>query len=444
MGGILASKLQGSVSMKPLLFIGGETLTGDPIPGGGLFTGTEAEEFFSVDSTDAAALYLQVRIILPSGERTDRRRVLFDRVPPGIRAKGGSIDKADLLELPLLNDMPAMFSDVHQILVSTGGLNRHQVMIDLDQALSMASGILASDKPLNAGGLKEALLPVAASNFAWLAGVEQYQATIASQAGEGRWFIDRPRVYLRSVTQRPSPEGLMIGQVIDLLHDDVGVVARAGATADSKAAHRLSYGAMMSAVETVSGEVIAALTPMGGGTALSASMLTSAEPVRLSPGRVGDEDWMSSALANDLDKGLIVLSTDNIEEHHSWWTVDPATGATRSRGYEGISYTLLPRWVRLRLTSFSNKIYRVNAAELNRWAIETSKKAKIVKPKNPTNYRGIFKPRTGSSAADEYLTTVDVGLVLATTVGEGVALAIAFQLLLIMGMITYGVVTGVY
>lgn len=446
MGGVLASKLQGEFMMKPLLILGSDTLSGKSIPGSGLFAHSAEDsavsEFFSDNSAGATALYLDITLHAPTGERLTRRRVLFDRVPPRLRAKGGPVDAKSLVPLPLLNDVPMVFHDVHQIMISTGGLNRHLAMVDLDQALGMSAASFGSDEPPSAGSLADALLPFAATNFAWLAGVEQVQSSMR-QKENVRWFMERPHVYLRSVLQRPTPDGLMIGQVIDLLHDDVGVFSPS-TDGPSRALQRVSYGALMAAVEAVTGEMTSAMTPGGGGETLSASMLTRFSPYRMQRQSLSEPGWYSAALADDLRNDLLVVTAGDLEEHRSWWSIDPRTGATRSRGFGGVGYTLLPRWFRLRLTSLSNNVYRINAAELNRWALETSRKTRLATPKQPTNYKGIFKSRAGRSAADEYLTTVDIGLTLATTVGEGLALAIGFQLLLITGMVTYGVVAGVY
>ncbi len=363
-GGTLARALGEGRTFKPVLSIDGDLTNGRAAAP--LVVGNERSDAAEFLGAGAAAglsgLYLDVTVASPEQSPRTRRRVLLDRVPAAKRAQG-SLTAADLQPVAVVEDTPEAFAAIHQITVSNGGTNPHKTANGLGLAVDYLATYLTGDGVLERIDVDALFWPLAAQRAAIIAANERLVTRALDGLTGARFFIGTPRIYVFSKGAVATAEGPPdIATQVDLLDDDVSVVAAREVSAQALAARRMWYGVFQSAFETTllelpymaigeqPGGLVSASTRVDGNAVLADGSLASA-----------DDEQISFALKRALEGPAQVVIADS--QHHSpdtWWTIAPdgMVRAMLAPGLGGVSDHTW--WKNYTNSSFPTKTYRTS------------------------------------------------------------------------------------
>ena len=304
---------------------------------GALVTGTEFTLGSSGDVADffgggggepeVTAVRVDLASLVPGLEPRTARRVLLDRVDPGLRA-AGIVTAETLAPLPPSGEIIPALAGMHQILVSTGAADLRTFASARVVALGVGAEFL--NEPDMTDGLKmsDQLFPLAVSDALLPLASERLFSADLGHDGTARTFVGRPRAYLVSFEPLSGvPGGTAI--TTDLALDDIDVVS--GETEDPSLAARtrLWHGVLQTALETELARARSAAVDPATATFGSVSTAMSGPPRLLRPGPDVPEASTSTALAEALTDGeLALLVPDSVPT--AFWAVDPASGRTRS------------------------------------------------------------------------------------------------------------------
>ena len=340
LGGLLFEKFGGQLIFVPVLTVDDDVTNGKPLPG---ITApkSESEEFLfgSGKSGELTALYMDVHVTLPGAEPTTERRVLIDRIPPAHR-RSGALSPEDLYPVNLDSGAPADMQAIHQVVVSTGALNPHEIANNVGLSLYFVKQYILDDPDsLDTLPLSSVLWPVGNMRMTPLFIMEQYAAAAVSELTGLAAYIGSPRVYLFSESPDPRNGELRLRQSIDLLRDDIDLVTGAGgeqAVIDAQ----MAYGVLQTAFETTLAEMPWMLTTETELPVFSASSaLDTGTPAVISK---TDESGLPAAVPAaahaDLAAGRLILTSDSMIKDASrfaWWSV-ARDGSTKGRIRSGL------------------------------------------------------------------------------------------------------------
>ncbi len=319
---------------RPVLYVGNDTFEGDPfpvVPETDIFAGTQS-------GPEVSALRLEVTVAAPDAAPQAVSRTLLDRLTPAARTSA-TIAQTDLTPFTMRERVPLELSGVLHLQVSTGGFDAraHQIWRQIAARFSE----LLVDDPTRAVeyGFPAMVIPMTVADESLVLASER----LIDQGLDGtpgvRTFIDRPRVFITRVDASPTQGRISTG--VDLLTDGVRVLTDVGVDAVQAAHMRVWYGALQGALESQFLLSRIRAGGMSGGQLHGISFDVTSQPTLLTPDSPADPT-AHEALANDLGAGLLAVLPSQDGAAESWWSVDPATGATRAvldPGSGGTEYT---------------------------------------------------------------------------------------------------------
>ncbi len=318
-GGSILSALSGEQPWTPVLMVDGVATVGTPFSIGGRGTDVFGAQ---TETTELASMRLTVERSAPGRAPEQAVRVLLDRVPAGLQ----DVTPADLAPMPSDDAGPLFLGQVHHLMLSTGAASaRDYAALRGLVADFVDQDLLGVEDP--SYSFADVLWPIAVSDRALVLASER--AVVPSLADRPGWraFVGAPRVYLASYGPDPGTGGVSFQT--DLLLDGVTMVPPQGEQASASQLRQLWYGALQTALESEflrirSGALVPEGRQLGGASFsmdLPLSRLTASDP------RPGS---MAPALAAAVEQGSIAIVPGPAEDALVWWTVDPATGVTRS------------------------------------------------------------------------------------------------------------------
>lgn len=331
MGQTIAKKLGPGVQYQPVLQIDEARISGQVLPG--LLTSPKelsdvTEFFYGAESPVVSALYLDVSTASPSGSKRSERRVLFDRIASSDRMDQRiSVDA--LTDLRVSNNVPMPMQELHQILVSNGGINPRQVWNDAGYAAWYP-------ERLNEMGESE----MSTEQFMWMLGVMQSVYPAMSEAfsisplndlRNARFFVGEPRVFLMSMAALKVEDKIVTEQSIDLLLDDIQFVSN-GAPAQDIAKRKRWYGVLQSALETTAGQSMALAQGFPIENVSSPFYTVGGDSVVIKAvDQLRDSVAYPARLVSDLKRGQVVIHAAGMTgEIETWWTISPTDGLAKA------------------------------------------------------------------------------------------------------------------
>ncbi len=319
---------------RPILYVGNDTVQGDPfpvVPETDIFEGTQS-------GAEVSALRLQVTVAVPGSEPEVITRTLLDRLSLAARGSA-SIARTELTPFTMRDHIPLELSGVLHLEVSTGGFDAraHQIWRQIAARFSE----LLVDDPTRAAeyGFPAMIIPMTVADESLVLASERLIDEGLDRSPGVRTFIDRPRVFITRVDASPTQGRISTG--VDLLTDGVRVLTDVGGDAVQAAHARLWYGALQGALES---QFLLSRIRAGGmsdGQLHGVSFDATSQPRLLSPNDPADPA-AGDALTRDLGAGLLAVLPGQAAGSESWWAVDPTTGATRAvldPGSGGTEYT---------------------------------------------------------------------------------------------------------
>jgi hypothetical protein len=333
LGGSIVDALSGVQQWTPVLMVDGEPTAGTSFAAGGRGTDIFGD---AVDAPPLTTLRVVVTRTAPGRPDESGTHVLVNRLPDRL-VGSGAISTADLAPLPGDQTGPLAMGVVEQVLVSTGGANpwlqavRRGISADfLDQLLVDLS--TADEHPLG-----DLLYPLAVANASLVLASEQLAVPAANDPNRIRTYVDAPRVFLVGIGQSPTTAQEFAFST-DLLLDGVRVVASDAAATPDAARRSIWYGALESALETEL-SLRRAAGVSGEDAAMSGASFAMTQPLQVMEAADAGP-VVPAALRAALDAGAIAVVPRAPATSHTWWTVDPATGATRAvldPGFGGVN-----------------------------------------------------------------------------------------------------------
>ena len=257
------------------------------------------------------------------------QRILIDRVPRAVRASG-SVAVGQLLPVALAGIAPVLLTNIHHILVSTGGSDPRAETLRLGGSTAFASKQLALHKARTTYGLGAILSPMIAADRELVLTSERAIVPGLEADGESRAFVSRARSYL--VSMGPDEvDARSLAMRVDLALDSVRVLPAPGTDPSEAALRQIWYGALQTALET--GFVLRASSILDPATRrLAGASLSMGEPLTvLSASDVaGLPTGVPAVLLQALEHGHVVVMAGEPVDAQAWWTVDTADGTTRS------------------------------------------------------------------------------------------------------------------
>jgi hypothetical protein len=324
-GSALAKAMRASTQFVPVLTIDGDASPGEALPGISA-PGAESGSFLASSSVqELTGLTLEVKTQSPDGRTSTSRRVLLDRVPARTRLAGG-ISTGDIAGVSHTDDTPDVFNAIHQVIVSTGSLNPHQVANNVGLAAHFAGTHLSADAGIESMDLDAAMWPMAMFRMLSVVVNEWLAIEAVNDLKTVRFLIAEPRIYLFSYEFIQSGDNSGIALSIDLLRDDVQAFGAANAKLDEVARRRTWYGVLQAAFETSLLEIPymagADMADEMRGASLSshgaAMRFTAADDKRL-PANV------PAALLEQLGQGHVVVTSEAglLAGAMTWWAIGP-------------------------------------------------------------------------------------------------------------------------
>ena len=350
MGRVITDALGPGARFRPVVAIDGKAETGKPFPGILMRPKdqSEGEQFFYGDELAVtSAVYLDIRVIRPDGSESYKRRPLFDRVDARDR-RSGNLSRDRLKQVSSDKGVPLAYQEIHQLLISTGGLNPFQAWNDAGYAAWYIARLSEREGGLAKASFYEGLWALGMVQLSWLTLTEQLVMDALNDLDDARFFVAAPRVYVLSLRAGESDSGVAVRQTIDLMHDTVRPVALDSADAEALADRQMWYGVLQSALETMSGQ---AFTVAGQGEEdeLASTSLASAGSamVLASPGDIPRDASAPAALYRAVEAGSLALVPGAPEgKIRAWWTVSADTAATSAMLAPGLGGSIWHnRWI---------------------------------------------------------------------------------------------------
>ena len=316
----------GDGAWVPTLSSDGEVVTGTEFT---LGSSGDVADFFGGggDEPEIAAVRVDLASRVPGLEPRTARRVVLDRVDPGLRASG-IVTAETLAPLPPSGEVIPALAGMHQILVSTGGADLRTFASARVVALGVGADFLNEPDMTDGLRMSDQLFPLAVSDALLPLASERLFSGDLGPDGAARTFVGRPRAYLVSFEPLPGvPGGTAI--TTDLALDDIDVVTGQAEDPSLAARTRLWHGVLQTALETELARARSAAVDPATATFGSVSTAMTGPPRLLRPGPDVPEASTSTALAEALAAGnLALLVPDSVPL--AFWAVDPASGRTRS------------------------------------------------------------------------------------------------------------------
>ena len=333
LGSTINEVLGSSVSWEPALYLGPNATVGTPFPiapGSDIFSGT------TDDGPQVSRLTLEVTVDSPGQPSETHDSILLDRLSPQARAST-SIDPTALAPLTILKGIPVDLVGINHIQVSNGGFDARAHQLWRGVAARLARLELNDPTLAQSLAFPYSMLPSAIGDETLVLTSEAFIRDALDADPGVRAFVAHPRVYVTSVG--PAAEPGQISLRTDFMVDGVRMLGSGQLTPADMAARRIWYGALQTALETqVMSHRAAAL--LVGPISQTGTSLAMDQPLSV----VGPPDAAtlpasaSPGLVADLGAGRIAVVPGDPATSLVWWTIDPATGATRSvvaPGYGG-------------------------------------------------------------------------------------------------------------
>jgi hypothetical protein len=339
-GSTIAQALGSTTSWEPVLNVAGNQVTGTPFPvapGTDLFTG-EAQ-----DGPQVSRLRLETTIQTPGLDPITRDEVLLDRVPRSVRGSTTAIDPAQLEPLANVKGLPADLLGLYHIQVSTGGLDTraHQAFRGIAAQLSRTESL--TPDAVNALGFPFNALPASIDDEAMVVSSEDVIRDALNAEPDVHAYVARPRVFVNA--GGPSPDG-KLWILADLMSDGVAYVTDGNLAPADAAARQVWYGSLETALETQLTALRGQKVFSDAGTTLGTSLSMDQPLTVIDPsGSASLPSSASPGLVEAVKAGQIAIVPGDPATSRVWWTVDPATGETRSivdPGYGGQLATGVP------------------------------------------------------------------------------------------------------
>ena len=333
LGSTINEVLGSSVSWEPALYLGPNATVGTPFPiapGSDIFSGT------ANDGPQLSRLTLEVAIDSPGQPSEIHDSVLLDRLSPEARASAG-LDASTLTPLTIQKGVPVDLVGIHHIQVSNGGFDARAHQLWRGVAARLARLELSDPSVGQSLGFPYNMLPSAIGDETLVLTSEAFIREALDADPGIRAFVARPRVYVSGMG--PSGEPGQMSLRTDFMADGVNLIGSDQVSPSDLATRHIWYGALQSALETqvMSNRAAAALT---GPISQTGTSLAMDQPLSV----LGPTDAAtlpgsaSPQLLADLQGGNIAVVPGDPATSLVWWTVDPATGATRAvvaPGYGG-------------------------------------------------------------------------------------------------------------
>jgi hypothetical protein len=328
-GGSIAEALGEAVAYSPELMVDGQVTQGSGFP---VFGSTDifggGDPLGSGDEPQLVSLRLVVTRQAPGYPEDAFVRTIIDRASGRDRA-AGALTPESLRPLEVGEAGPTALVPLHHVMISTGGANPRRVALERAQMARFVGENLLDPEEASDFAMSDLLWPVAVVDKALVLASERAIVPSLAEAGAVAAYVARPRVYLTSIG--PSASGAdSFSFVTDLLADDVRLIAPGSEPVADAPARRIWYGAAQTAMETeyVLG-IVRGLDPAT--RSVEAVSLSMSEPLTVIEG--GDALEVSvarEALQEAVGSGLVAVVPGSPIAADVWWTIDPASGQTRS------------------------------------------------------------------------------------------------------------------
>lgn len=324
-GGSVVHTLEGIDTWQPILLVDDAATAGSAFAAGGRGTDLFGDP---VDAPQLTGLRLTVTRAGAGLAPESATHVLLDRVPADARSMG-SIGSELLAPLPTTDEGgPLVMGGMTHVQVSTGGADARWAAARRGIAADFSAGAFATDEPTEGRALGDILYPVAVADDGLLLGSEQLAVAAANDPGRVRAWVARPRIFLSVMGQDPT-EVEDMAFTTDLLLDDVRVIAADSASTGEAARRTIWYGALESALESE----LALRRAAGLGDAvepLVGASFAMGEKLTVIPDSGALPAEAPAALRGAVGAGDLVVVAGEPGSAVTWWTIDPATAATRS------------------------------------------------------------------------------------------------------------------
>ena len=326
LGGTITDVLSGDTSWVPVLLVDRDTETGTAFHAGG-----RGEDVFgtATGAPELASLRLEVTTAGPGIPPATAERILLDRVPEELRG-ADHIDAAQLK--PLLEDDagPYIMGQLHHLMVSTGGADRRDYALQRSASVDFIGRVLEREDLWDAFALPDLLWPVASADEALVVASETALVPALGTDGTFRAYVARPRVTLSTFGRDPVRQDAL-AFATDLLMDSVALLPTGQAAPGDAARRQLWYGTLQTALETQFAIGHAALLDPEDRVNTGASLAGAETPTLLRPEDANAlPNGTSLALRDSLEGGSLVVVPGDPATSPTWWTIDSATGVTRS------------------------------------------------------------------------------------------------------------------
>jgi hypothetical protein len=340
LGGSINEVLGSAVNWQPVLYTGPDPITGTPFaarPSRDIFDATES-------GPEVAAIYLDVTAVSPGARPRSARRVLFDRVPSEARSSA-ALDASQLLPLMEVEGVPLALQAVHQIQISNGGFREREHALWRRFGARFAALMYADPAAAASYGMPATLVPLSVANESLVLGSERLIDLGLDAEPDLRAYVADPRVFITSTTPAVAPNAMTLD--VDLLIDSVRLLTREALGPSDAAVRQVWYGAVETAVETEHGLRRTAAFESEDSIRVGASFAMNMDLQAIDRSSLREfGDSIDTALARDLQAGMLAVVPGVVESARVWWAVDPSTGATQavlSPGLGGIHHYVNPK-----------------------------------------------------------------------------------------------------
>ena len=319
----------------PVLVVNGVPQVGASIPVAGVgdpLLGTTSD-------LELVSLGLDIITQGPGLEPRQAHRIFLDRVPADARASG-AVTAGQLAPMVVSGKGPSVMSEVHDLLVSTGGASPRLQAILRAWATYLAGNLSESGRAAATGMTVDIVqLPGWVADRQLVLASERAIVPAINDAPDVQGFIHRPRIYLASFgPDSAAPTELAL--TTDLQVDGLRVIGTAGSDPTAIAAHQLWYGALQSALKSELALGSAAIFDPSTVRLTGASFAMSQPLTVLDPSDPGaTPDGSPDALAEAVRGGWLAVVPGDPVTAHVWWTISPLSGTTRSIDSPGLNNT---------------------------------------------------------------------------------------------------------
>jgi hypothetical protein len=332
-GGAIVRALTGDQGWTPVVLIDGETTLGDAFQAGGRGTDLFGDE---TPVPELLSLVLTIGTEGPGMDPVIATRTLLDRLP--VDADPAAVDPATIAPLPEVQDVPVFTGQLHQVLVSTGATDVYEAAVSLGSAAWFAQERLSDPELATEYRLDHQLWPMEIGNRMAVLANERLVVPGLTGRSDLRAVIDRPRAWLFTIGPDPVT-GAGYASTVDLAIDEIAIADAGAATSPASgseiAAARIWYGALQTALETeLTIGRAGALVP--DGRRIVTLSLRMDEPLSVVPAGSPPPAGAQRALIESLAHGELAVIPGGERAPADFWTIDPATGRTRSVTEPGV------------------------------------------------------------------------------------------------------------